>query len=224
MAGTIDDGGLSVPVNPTLKKLDYVTEFNGFIKQTAVTPGVKVGANGNLIAPQSSNQFAAEPIRAECDAMRINGIWTPGFCVISNAGIPIKWDKRSGYGFSGATCVYTGNDLVEFDAEFTIITQTQMNAWKAFEKKFIGVMESNATSVAAQNARAAAALSEQVQALTAQAQSVAQNPGKNCKLKRHFKTRPIFAIKRVVERANSWCVLRFRKRSTSTIRFFRSSA
>jgi hypothetical protein len=149
--GTIDDGGLSVPVNPTLRALDPVTEFT------------------NLI-PGDRDQ------RCQADALLIGGDYSPGFCVISKAGLPLKWDKRPGYGFSGASIVYTGTDLSEFDVEFTVITQTQMTEFKAFVKKYFPP-NFNSASADAQNARAAAALSAQVQALTAQAQSVAQNPG-----------------------------------------------
>ena len=149
MAGTIDDGGLSVPVNPTLKALDPVTEFT------------------NLIHGDRDR-------RCEADALLIGGDYSPGFCVVRKAGIPVNWDKRKGYGLAGASIVYTGDDLSEFDVEFTIITQTQMSEFKAFAKKYFS-MQSNATSVAAQNARAAAALKAQAYQLVATAQAVSAN-------------------------------------------------
>ncbi len=140
---------LSVPPNPTLKALDVVTEFTRMI-------------------PSDPDQ------RCEADALQIGGDWSPGFCVISKAGIPITWDKRKGYGLTGASLVYVGNELAEFDAEFTIITQAQMVAWKSFAKKYF-VMESNATTIAAQNARVTAALKAQAYQLVATAQAVSAN-------------------------------------------------
>ena len=70
--------------------------------------------------------------RCEADAVRINGVWTPGYCTISKAGIPYTWDKRKGYGYSGAWLVFTGTDLNEFDTTFKIVSDDQYQEWKTF--------------------------------------------------------------------------------------------
>lgn len=75
--------------------------------------------------------------RVEADALRVGGDWTPGRCKIRKAGIPIMWDKRKAYGYSGATIIYTGDDLAEFDIEFTFWRQDQIDAWKVWVKKYL---------------------------------------------------------------------------------------
>ncbi len=75
--------------------------------------------------------------RCEYDALRIGGDFTPGVCVVSRAGIPITWDKRKGYGFAGATLIYTGDDLAEFETTFTFWRQDQIDAWKDWAKKYL---------------------------------------------------------------------------------------
>lgn len=75
--------------------------------------------------------------RVEADAIRVGGDWTPGRCKIRKAGIPILWDKRKGYGYAGATIIYTGDDLAEFDVEFTFWRQDQIDAWKVWAKKYL---------------------------------------------------------------------------------------
>jgi hypothetical protein len=67
--------------------------------------------------------------RCEADALRIGGTYTPGIMTISKGGLPFDWDKRKGYGYSGAYLVYTGQDLVEFDTTFTIWRQDQYDDW-----------------------------------------------------------------------------------------------
>lgn len=103
--------GLGTPVNPHVKSLDPVTEFNRPIK-------------------------GDRDQRTESDALRIGGDYSPGVCVVRKAGIPVTWDKRKGYGFAGASLIYTGDDLSEFDVEFTMTTQTQIEEWKVFAKKY----------------------------------------------------------------------------------------
>lgn len=106
------ESGLGVPTNPTLKALDVITEFSKLI------PGDRDG-------------------RCESDALRCGGDYSPGLAVVRRAGIPVKWDKRSGYGYAGAWVIYTGDDLSEFEVEFTLTTQTQVTEWKAWRKKYL---------------------------------------------------------------------------------------
>ena len=104
--------GLGVPVNPTLKALDPITEF------TKLIPGDR-------------------DKRCEADAIKSGGDWSPGLAVVRKAGIPVTWDKRKGYGYAGAWIIYTGDDLSEFEVEFTFTTQTQINEWKVWAKKYL---------------------------------------------------------------------------------------
>lgn len=104
--------GLGVPVNPHLTALDPVTEFTRLIK------GDRDG-------------------RCESDALRIGGDYTPGYCRVRKAGEIVTWDKQKGYGYAGATLIFTGDDLSTFEVEFRMVTQTQVTEWKAFKKKYL---------------------------------------------------------------------------------------
>lgn len=44
----------------------------------------------------------------------LGGIPTPGLCIIKGASKVLGWDKRKGQGTSGASTVYTGDELTEF--------------------------------------------------------------------------------------------------------------
>lgn len=72
--------------------------------------------------------------RGEGDAIRISGVWSPGLCVVSKAGIPFNWDKQKGWGLGGAWLIFTGDDLSEFDITWTFWRQDQIDLWKAFQK------------------------------------------------------------------------------------------
>lgn len=75
--------------------------------------------------------------RCEADALRVGGDYTPGLCVISKAGIPFSWDKRKGYGYSGAWLIFTGQDLSEFDTTFTIWREDQKQAFDVWKKTYL---------------------------------------------------------------------------------------
>lgn len=75
--------------------------------------------------------------RCEADAIRVGGDYTPGLCVIKKHGIPFNWDKQKGWGYSGAWLIFTGQDLNEFSTEFTVWRQDQIEAWKAWAKKYL---------------------------------------------------------------------------------------
>ena len=117
------NSGLGVPVNPTLKALDPITEFSKLI-------------------PGDRDQ------RCEADALRTGGEYSPGLAVVRKAGIPVTWDKRKGYGYAGAWLIYTGDDLSEFDVEFTFYTQTQIAEWKTWAKKYLTKASQAASSAA----------------------------------------------------------------------------
>lgn len=69
------------------------------------------------------------------DYIELGGMTSPGRATIVNAGSPRTWDKRKGYGFSGATLVYTGDDLAEFDVLIDLWDKSQFQAWDDFAKK-----------------------------------------------------------------------------------------
>lgn len=59
---------------------------------------------------------------------------SPGLAIVTGAGIPLDWDIRKGYGFSGASVVYTGDNLAEFVVTIQMWTQVQLDEWKAFSQ------------------------------------------------------------------------------------------
>jgi hypothetical protein len=75
--------------------------------------------------------------RVEGDSIRIAGDWCPGIAIARGAGTPRIWDKRAGYGLSGRTLVYMGADLSSFEVDVTVWTQTQVDEWKVFFKKYL---------------------------------------------------------------------------------------
>lgn len=52
------------------------------------------------------------------DFVVIDGLQSPGVARISGAALKRTFDKRKGYGNTGATSIYTGKDLTEFDVTF----------------------------------------------------------------------------------------------------------
>lgn len=62
----------------------------------------------------------------------LQGQQSPGVARIEGAGAPRSWDIRKGYGFSGATTVYTGDELSEFDVILTLWEPGHFDAWVAF--------------------------------------------------------------------------------------------
>lgn len=68
----------------------------------------------------------------EQDFIMLDGVRSPGRATIVNAGIVRTWDKRKGFGYSGATLVYTGDDLSEFDVILDIWDDLQWAEWLPF--------------------------------------------------------------------------------------------
>lgn len=60
---------------------------------------------------------------ANYDIMVLDGILTPGLTALSGAALTRKWDERKGYGASGATDVYTGDEIVKFTATITFFDE-----------------------------------------------------------------------------------------------------
>jgi len=58
---------------------------------------------------------------------------TPGRAIIKGASAPRTWDKRKGYGTSGATLVYTGADLAKFSVEIDLWDPPGTGHWLDWE-------------------------------------------------------------------------------------------
>lgn len=71
------------------------------------------------------------------DFIVLGGEKSPGRATPVGAGSPRKWDKQGGYGISGATLLFTGDDLSEFDV---IIDLWELEHWIAWAK-FARVLE-----------------------------------------------------------------------------------
>lgn len=57
---------------------------------------------------------------------------SPGVAKIKGAGTPRVWDIRKGYGFSGASLVFTGTGLAKFDVDVFIWEPEHWVLWEAF--------------------------------------------------------------------------------------------
>ncbi len=57
---------------------------------------------------------------------------SPGVAVIKGAGSPREWDVRKGYGYSGASLVFTGTGLSEFDVDLFLWEPEHWIQWEAF--------------------------------------------------------------------------------------------
>jgi hypothetical protein len=66
------------------------------------------------------------------DYIVLEGKKSPGRATVTGAGSPRTWDKQKGYGFSGATLVYTGNDLSAFDVILELWLDEHWTAWANF--------------------------------------------------------------------------------------------
>lgn len=57
---------------------------------------------------------------------------SPGVAKVKGAGSPRNWDIRQGYGFSGASLVFTGTSLAKFDVDVFIWEPEHWLLWEAF--------------------------------------------------------------------------------------------
>ena len=63
---------------------------------------------------------------------------SPGVATVSGAALTRTWDKRKGYGTTGASLVYSGEDLGEFAVTFEFWDwPTQRAAWIDFAKRVL---------------------------------------------------------------------------------------
>lgn len=87
--------------------------------------------------------------RVEGDTIRIGGEYCPGIAIPRRAGDPRSWDKRPGYGLSGATLIYKGDDLSQFSVDVSVWTQTQMDEFKIFHAKYLKRVQPNTAALTA---------------------------------------------------------------------------
>ncbi len=77
------------------------------------------------------------------DFVILGGEKSPGRATVTGAGSPRKWDKQSGFGFSGASLIFLGEDLSDFDLLIDLWEPEHWVAWNSFarvlEKPPIGV-------------------------------------------------------------------------------------
>lgn len=59
---------------------------------------------------------------------------TPGRATIVSPGSPRKWDKQAGFGISGATLAFLGDDLSEFDLLVDLWEPEHWTAWTSFAR------------------------------------------------------------------------------------------
>ena len=71
------------------------------------------------------------------DFVLLGGEKPPGRSYPMGAGSPRTWDKRKGYGFSGATLVFTGDDLSQFEIVVECWLQDHFFEWDEFARKVL---------------------------------------------------------------------------------------
>jgi hypothetical protein len=75
-----------------------------------------------------------EPGFPHQDYIVLSGLKSPGKAVIKSPGSPRKWDIQDGYGFTGATVIFNGEGLAEFDVDVFLWDDDQMTAWGVFAR------------------------------------------------------------------------------------------
>jgi len=76
--------------------------------------------------------MAWNPLDDPIDHFLLAGKKSPGIAEILGLGSPRKWDIKKGYGTSGATTVYAGDDVAKFSAKIFLTTTADWDAWHAF--------------------------------------------------------------------------------------------
>lgn len=77
--------------------------------------------------------------RCKGDAILVGSDYSPGLATIRHPSEPRNWDKRKGYGFTGATLVFTGADLSDFEIDFYMWSEPQVIQFFAFKKKYFSL-------------------------------------------------------------------------------------
>lgn len=73
----------------------------------------------------------------EQDFIILAALKSPGRAYIKNAGSPRDWDIRKGYGFSGASVVFTGNNLAKFEVDIELWLPSHWIDWAPFSKLLV---------------------------------------------------------------------------------------
>jgi len=77
---------------------------------------------------------AWDPITDPIDYVLIKGRKSPGLADVAGASNPENWDERRGYGFSGATIIYTGAGLANFSVTLRLYTEQDWADWNAWKE------------------------------------------------------------------------------------------
>lgn len=68
------------------------------------------------------------------DFIVLAGAPSPGLAVVKGAGSPRNWDVQKGYGLTGATTIFTGQDLSKFDVDIFCWEPEHFLAWQVFAR------------------------------------------------------------------------------------------
>lgn len=67
------------------------------------------------------------------DVIVLGGVPSPGRAIVKPPTSPRNWNIRQGYGYSGATIVFAGKGLAEFDVDISLWNdELHWLEWKAF--------------------------------------------------------------------------------------------
>lgn len=72
------------------------------------------------------------------DFIVLGGLPSPGLAIIRGPNSPRKWDIQQGFGFSGATLVYTGTDLAKLEVDIVAWLPEHFAAWEIWAKAVLG--------------------------------------------------------------------------------------
>ncbi len=73
------------------------------------------------------------PLEEPIDYILLAGRRSPGLAVLTGAGSPRKWDPRRGYGLSGGTLIFRGNDFSRFNCTLRLVTTEDWDDWSTFK-------------------------------------------------------------------------------------------
>ncbi len=68
------------------------------------------------------------------DYIVLAGVPSPGKAVVRGASSPRKWDVQAGYGLTGATVIFNGEGLAQFDVDIYVWEPEHFIQWEPFAK------------------------------------------------------------------------------------------
>jgi hypothetical protein len=68
------------------------------------------------------------------DFIVLQGLPSPGVAVVRGASSPRNWDVQKGYGLTGATTIFTGEDLAKFDVDILAWETQHFIEWEVFAR------------------------------------------------------------------------------------------